>query len=113
MSFADRRETIARYVYWLQTRSRRYAFALVAATAAGLVQYGLNVALGFTQPFILFYPTIILIVLLTGWGPGLLATFSIGGDCHILLPGAAELVRGQKSARHRRGGVVWVGGGRY
>jgi PAS domain S-box-containing protein len=75
MSFADRRETIARYVYWLQTRSRRYAFALVAATAAGLVQYGLNVALGFTQPFILFYPTIILIVLLTGWGPGLLATF--------------------------------------
>jgi PAS domain S-box-containing protein len=75
MSFADRRETIARYVYWLQTRPRRYAFAVVAVTAAGLVRYGLGVAVGLTPPFILFYPTIILIVLLAGGGPGLLATF--------------------------------------
>ena len=74
MSSADRRETIATFVYWLHTWPRRYGFALIAVTGTTLVRYGLDVAVGFTQPFILFYPTIMLIALLCGLGPGLFAT---------------------------------------
>ncbi|MGA7770920.1 MAG: PAS domain S-box protein [Candidatus Sulfotelmatobacter sp.] len=78
MSFADRRETTATSVYWLHGWPRRYGFALVAVTAAGLVRYGLDVDLGFAQPFILFYPTIMVIALLAGLGPGLSATLLSG-----------------------------------
>ncbi len=74
MSSADRREAVGTSVYWLHIWPRRYGFALVAVIAAGLVRYGLDVALGFTHPFILFYPTIMLIALLGGFGPGLFAT---------------------------------------
>jgi formate hydrogenlyase transcriptional activator len=74
MSSADRRETIVTSAYWLHTWPRQYGFALVAVTAAALVRYGLDVALGFTHPFLLFYPTIMLIALLGGFGPGVFAT---------------------------------------
>src|SRR5438552_6201936 len=75
MSSADRRETTVTSAYWLHGWSRTYGFALVAVAAAALLRYGLDVALGFSQPFILFFPTIILIALLTGFGPSLFATF--------------------------------------
>jgi K+-sensing histidine kinase KdpD len=42
------------------------------------VRYGLDAATGFSQPFILFDPTIIVVVLLAGFGPGLFATFLSG-----------------------------------
>lgn len=74
MNVADQRETIATSGYRLQSWPRRYGLALICVTAAGLVRYGLDVTHGFTQPFILFYPTIVLIALLGGWGPGLFAT---------------------------------------
>src|ERR1700686_2185370 len=74
MGFADRREAIGASAYWLHTWPRRYGFAMIAVAAAALLRYGLDVALGFTQPFILFYPTITLITLLAGFGPGLFAT---------------------------------------
>ena len=79
MSFADRRETTGASAYWLNTWPRRYGFAMLAVAAAALLQNGLEVALGFTQPFILFYPTIMLIALLGGLAPSLCATlFSAG-----------------------------------
>ena len=74
MSFADRREAIVASAYWLRTWPRRYGFALIAVAAATLLRYSLDVALGFTQPFFLFYPTIMLIALLGGFGPGVFAT---------------------------------------
>jgi formate hydrogenlyase transcriptional activator len=74
MSSADRRETMVVSAYWLHTWPRQYGFALVAVTAAALVRYGLDVALGFTHPFLLFSPTIMLIALLGGFGPGVFAT---------------------------------------
>jgi len=74
MSFADRKGAIGASAFWLHTWSRWYGFALIAVVAAALLRYGLDVALGFTQPFILFYPTIMLIALLGGFGPGLFAT---------------------------------------
>jgi len=64
---------------WLQTWPRKFSFALVAVAAAGLLRYGLDIALGFTQPFILFYPTITLIALLGGLGPGVFATLLSAG----------------------------------
>ena len=79
MSFADRRETTARSARWLQARPQMYGFALAAVLAATLLRYGLDVALGFTQPFIFFYPTIMLIALLGGLGPGLFATLLSAG----------------------------------
>src|SRR6266567_1172736 len=75
MSSADRRETLYRLHAW----PRRYGFALAALTVATLVRYGLDVALGFSQPFILFYPTIMLVALLGGVGPGLMATVLSAG----------------------------------
>src|SRR5579864_4663418 len=74
MSVADRRETIGASAFWLDTWPRRYGCALIAVAAAALLRYYLDVALGFTQPFILFYPTIMLIALLGGFAPGLFAT---------------------------------------
>ncbi len=79
MSSADQWETTATSAYWLHTWPRKYGVALVAVTAAAFVRYRLDVALGFTQPFIFFYPTIMLIALLAGFGPGVFATlFSAG-----------------------------------
>ena len=85
MSSADRREAIARSARWLQEGPRMYGFALVAVSAATLLRYGLDVALGFTQPFILFYPTIMLIALLGGFGPGLFATLLSAGMADYFL----------------------------
>src|SRR5579864_2406076 len=79
MSSADRGETTAISARWLRARPQIYGFALVAVSAAALLRYGLDIALGFTQPFILFYPTIMLIALLGGLGPGVFATLLSAG----------------------------------
>ncbi len=74
MSAADRRETIGASPYRLHSWPRHYGLALAAVLAAGLARYGLDIALGFTQPFVLFYPVIMLVALLGGAGPGFFAT---------------------------------------
>src|ERR1700682_3723044 len=85
MSFADRRDALTRSVCWLQTRPGRYGFALAAVAAAGLVGHGLDAAMGFAQPFIWFYPTIMAVVLLGGFGPGLFATLLSGAVAEYFL----------------------------
>jgi len=74
MSSADRRTAIGASGYRLYTGSQRYGFAFVAVIASGLARYGLDRALGFAHPFVLFHPVIMLAALLGGLGPGLLAT---------------------------------------
>jgi K+-sensing histidine kinase KdpD len=74
MKSADRRETIAGSANWIRGLNRNYAFALAGVLLAGAIRYRLDVALGFTQPFVLFYPVITLIALLGGFGPALFAT---------------------------------------
>jgi hypothetical protein len=78
MSFADRREAIGASAFWLRTWPRQYGVALIGVTAAGLLRYSLDVTLGYTQPFVLFYPIIMLVALLGGFGPALFATLLSG-----------------------------------
>ena len=85
MSFADRRGAVGSFVHWLDTGPRRYGFALVAATAAAALRYGLGVAAGSIPPFILFYPTIMLLGLLCGFGPGVFATLLSAGITEYFL----------------------------
>ena len=47
---------------------------MLAVAAAALLRFGLGFALGPTKPFTLFYPAIMLIALLGGFGPGVFAT---------------------------------------
>jgi PAS domain S-box-containing protein len=74
MSSADRGKPLQSFVIALRKQPQRYGWALLAVFAAGLLRYSLDVAFGFTQPFITFYPTIMLISLLGGLEPSLLAT---------------------------------------
>ena len=53
---------------------RWYGFALVAVIVAAFLRYVLVITLGDTPLFILAYPTIMLVALLGGLGPGLFAT---------------------------------------
>jgi PAS domain S-box-containing protein len=74
MSVADRRETIGASAFWLHNWPRQYGFALIAVAAATLLRYGLDLAFGFSDSFVLFYPPILGVALLAGLGPGLFAT---------------------------------------
>ena len=74
MSSADRGEPVGAWIYRLQTWPRRYGIALVAVTAAAVIWYGLTNIVGVIPPVILFYPTIMLVALLGGFGPGVFAT---------------------------------------
>ena len=74
MSSADQGTPYERFVNGLRTRPQCYGWALLAIVAAGLLRYGLDVAFGFAQPYVIFYPTIMLISLLGGLEPSLLAT---------------------------------------
>src|SRR5689334_16302792 len=73
MRFADRREAIGASLYLLHTWPRRYGFALVAVASATLVRYALSGTIGSTSPFLLLYPTVLLISLFCGFGPALFA----------------------------------------
>ncbi len=79
MSSADQRKPVGASAYWLYSWPRRYGFALVVIILAALVRYGLDVEFGFIQPFILFYPLIMLIALLGGFGVAVFATFFSAG----------------------------------
>lgn len=86
MSSADQRGTAAGSAYWLRSRPRQYWFALLAVATAILLRYRLDSIVGFPHPFLLFYPTIMLIALLVGFGPALFATLlSVTIDAYVSL----------------------------
>jgi len=74
MSSADRPGAIAVSANWLRTRPRRYGFALLAVAAALAGRYGLEILFGVRQQFVLLYPAILLVALLAGFRPGVVAT---------------------------------------
>ena len=64
MSASGMGNLIGNFCYWLRTRPRRYGFALVAVSVATVLRYLLGLLFGLTLPFILYYPTIMLVALL-------------------------------------------------
>ena len=74
MHSADRGAFFERLEGRLRTPPVRYGWALLAVALAALSRYSLDVSFGYTQPFIFFYPVIMLISLLNGLEPSLLAT---------------------------------------
>jgi two-component system, sensor histidine kinase PdtaS len=74
MSFADRLEVFGTSANWLRTRPRRYGFAVLTVAVATLLRYALDIAFGQFPPFVMFFPAIILVAVLAGFVPGILAT---------------------------------------
>ncbi len=103
MSSADRGGTVAAWLYRLRTWPRRYAVALLAVAAATLLRYGLDDIVGATPPFILFYPAVMLVSLLAGFGPGVFATLLSAAiaDYLFLDPRNSFVVRNPRD-------VVWL-----
>jgi len=75
MSSADRRETIGTPLYWFRTWPRRYAFAVLMVGVATLLRYALSELFGPNLPFLLFFPTILLVAWIAGLWPGIFAVF--------------------------------------
>ena len=77
MSTADpweRLKSSFSYSHWLRSWPRRYGFALLVVVAATLARFAIGAAFGLFPPFVLFFPAIILVALLAGFGPGVFAT---------------------------------------
>src|SRR5579863_9665192 len=74
MSSADQNNFLGAPWYWLQRWPQRYGFALAAVGVATLLKYGVDAGFGFSPPFLFYYPTITIIALFAGFGPGLCAT---------------------------------------
>lgn len=108
MSLADRWEAAGTSARWLQIRPLRYGFAVLVVATATLLSYGLGVALGLFPPFLLFYPAIIAVALLAGFGPGVFATLlSLAAVMRLFVP-ALDLY-GTSRAVHGVLFVVFVG----
>jgi PAS domain S-box-containing protein len=97
MSAADLWERIrsSHYHPWLRAWPRRYAFAVLAVAVVTALQLGLR-QLGLLHlTFTLFYPTVVLVAMQAGFGPGILATAlaATSGGYFFLEPQNSFVVR--------------------
>jgi len=74
MSSADRREPFTAPVNWLRTPLRQYGFTVAAVAIASVVRYTLVITFGYLPPFVIFVPSVLVVGLLAGFWPGVLAT---------------------------------------
>ena len=74
MSLTDRGASIGAPSYWLRSALARYTFSVLLVLAATITRYVIVRNVAPLPPFILFFPTILIIALVAGMGPGLLAT---------------------------------------
>jgi PAS domain S-box-containing protein len=72
--------------------------ACVAVVLAALIRYGLGIEIGFTPPFLVFFPGIILMALLGGFGPGIFATTLSAAVVEYLLLQPAGSLAVEKSS---------------
>lgn len=87
MSFADRWKAPPLSAKWLVRRSWRFVVALAAVAIAALIRHGLGTAFGFTQPFVLFGPIILLVAILDGfWLAFCLTLASTATGWYFFLP---------------------------
>ncbi len=83
---------------FLKRPEARYGLAVVAVTAGYLVRLALGAAVGEGLPtYITFYPAVILVALLAGLGPGLLATVLILFLVDYLMLGPGRLLGHEKA----------------
>ncbi|HTT22257.1 MAG TPA: PAS domain S-box protein [Candidatus Sulfotelmatobacter sp.] len=78
MSSADRTRLFCASAGFLRSRVRFYGFALIAVCAASALQRVLETTIAFPHSFLLFYPTILIVALLAGFWPGVVATALCG-----------------------------------
>ena len=90
MSSADRRGPVFLVANWMRTWPMRYGFAFAAVCIAIAAQKALEATIGFPHSFLLFYPSILIVSLLTGFAPGVMATclFAMGAEYFYLRPGS-------------------------
>lgn len=110
MSVADLTGAIKRLSQWLYPWPRRYGFALVTVVCATLIRYGLRIVLGFHLPFIFFFPAILVVSLLAGFGAGFFATIlsSAAGAYLFLEPSHSSFA---DNTRRLLGFTVLLGAG--
>lgn len=84
MSVADQRQEFCASAWSMRSWPQRYGFACAAVVMAVLIDYGLDTGLGFTHPFVLLFPVILVVALWGGFGPGLLATMLSAGIAQYL-----------------------------
>lgn len=99
MSSADRREAIEKSAHWLHTKPRQYGFAVLAVLVATALRLGLGALIPFHAPYILFYPAVVLVAMLAGFWPGIVATLlaTILGSYFFLEPDKSFQFRGAES----------------
>jgi len=86
MNFADLPGAIGRFAYWFRTWPRRYGLSLLAVALATSIRHALDVLVGRLPPFAIFVPTILLVSLLAGFVPGILATVLSLASVALLFP---------------------------
>ena len=113
MIFADRLAPVMTSAKWLCGHPQIYALATACVIVATLLRYTLDATLGFTQPFALFYPVIILIALLGGFGPGVFATFLSAATASYFFMEPLNSFAYPECSRHGRLGPFCPDGGRH
>lgn len=98
MTSADQTGIFELSAKWMHSWPQRYGVACVAVVLAALIRYGLGIEIGFTPPFLVFFPGIILMALLGGFGPGIFATTLSAAVVEYLLLQPAGSLAVEKSS---------------
>ncbi len=107
MSVADQRQYSAFSANWLRSGLGSYLIGLAAVSAAGLLNSALKVDIGLMQPFVFFYPVIVVLGLWSSLRLALFATGAAGviAEYHLLQPLHSFEVSG---TRDRVGLIVFL-----
>jgi formate hydrogenlyase transcriptional activator len=81
MSSADRSGPISVFAHWLRTGPRRYGFAFLTVAIAVTTRFTLESLLGFRHEYVLFVPAVMIVALLAGFWPGVVATLTAAVAC--------------------------------
>jgi formate hydrogenlyase transcriptional activator len=96
MQFADPREpAVVGDAQWTRSWPVRYGFALLAVITAAVFQFSLR-NFGLSHfPYLLYFPTVVLVAALAGFGPGVVATVlaTIAGAYPLLAPSNSSAIR--------------------
>jgi len=95
MSSADRGTPVLAGTQWMRVWQARYGFALLAVAVAAVLQFFLR-RLGVSHlPYVLFFPAVVLVAMLTGFWPGVVATLvaTVIGGYPIFSPANSSEVR--------------------